>query len=66
MGWQNEVTTQEAAVAAGTLARDDAYAIRLWPAAFTAAVDIVLSASERDVAAVDTASDEVSRLRSRG
>jgi hypothetical protein len=56
--WQREVATQEAALAAGTLAPDDAYAIHLWPKAFTAAVDTVLETYERDAAAVDTTSDE--------
>jgi hypothetical protein len=56
--WQREVAAQEAALAVGTLAPDEAYAIHLWPKAFTAAVDTVLEAYERDAAAVDTRSDE--------
>jgi hypothetical protein len=36
LGWQDKVATQEAAVAAGTLAPDKAYAIHLWPTALTA------------------------------
>ncbi len=53
--WRNEVVEQEAAVAAGTLAPDKAYAIHLWPTGFTEAVDTVLAAYERDL---DTSSDE--------
>jgi hypothetical protein len=56
--WQRTVAAQEAAVAAGTLAPADAYAAELWPPAFTAAVDTVLEAYERDVAAADTTSDD--------
>lgn len=58
VGWQRRVTEDESAVAAGTLAPADAFAIQLWPPAFIAAVDGVLAAYERDVAALDTASDE--------
>src|SRR5689334_23131192 len=58
VGWQSKVTEQEAAIAAGTLAPADAYAIHLWPTAFTAAVDRVLAAYERDTADLDTTSDE--------
>ncbi|MCO8269125.1 hypothetical protein M1L60_00815 [Actinoplanes sp. TRM 88003] len=50
--WQNEVTEQERAVAAGTLAPDEAYAARAWPPDFLAAVDTRLSTFERDVAAL--------------
>jgi hypothetical protein len=56
--WRREVTTQEAAVAAGGLAADDAYAAELWPAGFTAAVDATLDAYEHDVSALDPAADE--------
>jgi hypothetical protein len=58
VGWQSKATEQQAAIAAGILAPGEAYAIHLWPPAFTAAVDTVLAAYERDVAALDTASDE--------
>ena len=58
VGWQNNVATQEAAVTAGTLARKDAWAAELWPAGFITAVDTVLAAYERDVAAAGPASDE--------
>jgi hypothetical protein len=56
--WQREVATQEAAVAAGTMAREDAHAAELWPAEFTAAVDAVLDGYEREVSTVDPAADE--------
>jgi hypothetical protein len=58
VGWQSKVTEQEAAIAVGTWQPADAYAIYLWPPAFTAAVDTVLAAYEQDVAAIDMASDE--------
>ncbi|WP_436519636.1 hypothetical protein [Actinoplanes sp. HUAS TT8] len=57
LGWRREVATQEAAVAAGELDPTEAYAAELWPADFTAAVDAVLEAYERDVAALDPAAD---------
>ncbi|MFC7533230.1 hypothetical protein [Actinoplanes sp. GCM10030250] len=56
--WRDQVAAQEAAVTGGTLAPDKAYAIHLWPPAFTVAVDTVLADYERDVAAVDPTSDE--------
>jgi hypothetical protein len=56
--WRNRIAQQDAEVAAGTLAPEKAYAAQLWPPAFTAAVDDVLIGYERDVAAVDTTSDE--------
>ncbi|TDC76534.1 hypothetical protein E1193_23755 [Micromonospora sp. KC606] len=57
-GWRREVATQEAAVAAGGLDPDEAYAAELWPADFTAAVDAVLDAYEHDAAALDPVADE--------
>ncbi|MEV5767173.1 hypothetical protein AB0L34_21790 [Micromonospora sp. NPDC052213] len=56
--WQREVATQEAAVAAGTMASGDTYAAQLWPAEFIAAVDAVLDAYEREVSTVNPAADE--------
>jgi hypothetical protein len=56
--WRNRIAEQDAAIAAGTLAPEKAYAAQLWPPDFTAAVDTVLAAYERDVAAADTTSDE--------
>lgn len=43
---------QRAAVAAGQLAADEAYAAQLWPREFLDAVDVVLADYERDVAAL--------------
>ena len=56
--WRREVAAQEAAVAAGNLALSDAYAVHLWPADFTAAVDAALDAYERDVSTMDPMADE--------
>ncbi|MFD1367046.1 hypothetical protein [Actinoplanes sichuanensis] len=56
--WRDRITTEEAEVAAGTLAPEKAYAVQLWPVAFIAAVDTVLAAYEQEVADIDTASDD--------
>jgi hypothetical protein len=56
--WRNRIAEQDAQIAAGTLAPEKAYAAQLWPSDFTAAVDTVLAAYERDVAATDRTSDE--------
>ena len=48
--WQRRVAEQEAAVVAGTLPRDQAYAAELWPAEATAAVDVVLAAYAQELA----------------
>ena len=56
--WRNAVSTQEAEVAAGTLAPDKAYAAELWPADFTAAVDAALEAYEREVRNLPATTDE--------
>lgn len=53
--WRREVARQEAAVAAGTLARDEAYAANAWPAEFITATDAVLAGYERDIAALGPA-----------
>jgi hypothetical protein len=53
--WRREVAEQDAAVVAGTLARDEAYAQSVWPAEFIAGVDTALSAFERDIAGLGTA-----------
>ncbi len=45
-------------VAAGVLARGEAHAAQLWPPRFTAEVDEVLLAYEREIAALDEPSDE--------
>ncbi|WP_432983929.1 hypothetical protein [Dactylosporangium sp. CA-233914] len=58
--WRREVAEQEAAVAAGTLSAEEAYASRAWPADFTDGVDAALAAFERDVAGLGTdPADEV-------
>ncbi|WP_433222796.1 hypothetical protein ACQP00_24440 [Dactylosporangium sp. CS-047395] len=56
--WQRERSEQEAAVAAGTLPRDEAYALTSFPPAFVAAVDQALAAYEREIAALDPPADE--------
>ena len=56
--WSRTAATQAAAVAAGTLAPEDAYATALWPAEFTAAVDAVLERYEQEVRGVTTSADE--------
>jgi hypothetical protein len=56
--WQRKVAEQEAAVAAGTLPRDQAYAAQLWPADATAAVDATLRAYEKEVLGLRPVSDE--------
>ena len=56
--WQTEIDEQQAAVAAGTLAADEAYASRIYPPTFVAAVDEALATYERAVG-VDSPSDEV-------
>ncbi|GAA3349143.1 hypothetical protein GCM10020358_70210 [Amorphoplanes nipponensis] len=56
--WQRSVAEQEAAVAAGTLPRDQAYAAQLWPAEATAAIDAVLAAYEREIQSLPAVTDE--------
>lgn len=53
--WRQEVTEQQAAVAAGTMSTDEAWAHELWPPDFTATVDTALATFERDVAALSPA-----------
>ncbi|MGI5239226.1 hypothetical protein [Dactylosporangium sp. CA-139066] len=48
--WRREVAQQSAAVAAGTLPADEAYAITFFPPDFTEAVDAALVAYEREIA----------------
>jgi hypothetical protein len=48
--WRHEVAEQDQQVAAGTLAREHAYAAMAWPPAFIDAVDARLTAYEREVA----------------
>ena len=56
--WQRKVAEQEAAVAAGTLPRDQAYAAELWPAEATAAVDVVLAAYAQEIQDLPAVTDE--------
>lgn len=56
--WRDQAGDQRRSVAAGTLTEADAYAVRLWPEAFTAAVDTALDAYEREVRALGVPSDE--------
>jgi hypothetical protein len=56
--WRELFREQEAAVAAGTMQEDDAYAAHLWPIDFTEAVDSTLSAYESEVSAMVNPSDD--------
>ncbi|MEV4513901.1 hypothetical protein AB0K00_33705 [Dactylosporangium sp. NPDC049525] len=56
--WRRETVEQEAAVAEGTLSRDEAYALQAFPPAFVAAVDVALEAYELEVASLDPPTDE--------
>ncbi|GAA4599508.1 hypothetical protein BJY16_003102 [Actinoplanes octamycinicus] len=55
--WRREVAEQEAAVAAGTLAREEAYALNSFPADFVTRVDAALTRYEQDLAALEPAND---------
>ena len=56
--WRREVAEQTAAVAAGTLTEEKAYAPRVWPDAFITGVDRVLEAYEREVAGLTAPTDD--------
>ena len=56
--WRLRARLQRAAVAAGTLSSDDAYALQLWPDDFTAEVDSALDAYEVSVRALAAPSDD--------
>ncbi|MGI5174776.1 DUF5713 family protein [Dactylosporangium sp. CA-152071] len=56
--WRQETAEQEAAIAAGTLSPDDAYALAFFPPAFVAAVDAALEAYEQEIARLDPPTDE--------
>lgn len=56
--WQRRVAEQETAVAAGTLAADQAYAAQLWPTDATAAIDVTLAAYEQEIEALRPVPDE--------
>jgi hypothetical protein len=50
--WRREVTEQEAAVAAGTLPLEEAYALNCFPADFVAKVDSAFARYEQDIASL--------------
>jgi hypothetical protein len=56
--WRRETADQEAAVAAGTLSPDEAYALAFFPPAFVAAVDAALETYEQEIASLDPPTDE--------
>lgn len=55
--WRRNVERQTAAVAAGTLDEEEAYAVRLWPGDFIAAVDTALEEHEAEARALRAPSD---------
>ena len=57
--WRREVAQQEAAVAAGSLPPEEAYAARVWPADFIADVDAVLASYAEDAQRLGATPDEV-------
>jgi hypothetical protein len=56
--WRRETVEQQAAVAAGTLSPDEAYALTFFPPAFVDAVDAALAAYEQEIASLDPPTDE--------
>ena len=56
--WRTEAQEQTAALAAGTLTEAEAYAPRLWPEVFIAAVDSALDRYEADVQRLHSSPDE--------
>ncbi|MER7282089.1 DUF5713 family protein [Dactylosporangium sp. NPDC000244] len=56
--WRRETAEQEAAVAAGTMPREEAYALTFFPPPFVAAVDAALEAYEQEVASLNPPTDE--------
>ncbi|MFG2039062.1 hypothetical protein [Dactylosporangium sp. NPDC048998] len=56
--WRRVTAEQEAAVAAGTLSTDEAYALTFFPPAFVAAVDGALEAYEQEITSLDPPTDE--------
>jgi hypothetical protein len=57
LGWRREVASQAAAVAAGTLSPDEAYAARAWPEDFITRIDVALERYEQDLSRLDPADD---------
>ncbi|MEU7868606.1 DUF5713 family protein [Dactylosporangium sp. NPDC049140] len=56
--WRRETAEQAAAVAAGTLPADGAYAPTAFPPEFVAAVDTALEAYEREITGLEPRTDE--------
>jgi hypothetical protein len=56
--WRRETAEQQAAVAAGTMSPDEAYALTFFPPAFVAAVDAALDVYEQEIASLDAPTDE--------
>lgn len=56
--WRRETAEQEAAVAAGTMPPEDAYAVTFFPPPFVAAVDAALEAYEQEIAGLQPPTDE--------
>ncbi|WP_426506047.1 hypothetical protein ACPPVO_49495 [Dactylosporangium sp. McL0621] len=56
--WRRETAEQAAAVAAGTLPADEAYALTAFPPEFVAAVDTALEAYEREITGLEPRTDE--------
>lgn len=56
--WRKETAQQEAAIAAGTLSPDEAYALTAFPPDSVAAVDAALQAYEQEIASLNPPADE--------
>jgi hypothetical protein len=56
--WRCELAEEQAAVTAGTLSADDAYALTSFPPALVAAVDSALQAYEDEIASLDRSTDD--------
>ncbi|WP_238012186.1 hypothetical protein KZZ52_13915 [Dactylosporangium sp. AC04546] len=55
---RRETAEQQAAVAAGTLSPDEAYALTFFPPMFVVAVDAALEPYEQEIASLDSPTDE--------
>ncbi|GGQ56275.1 hypothetical protein [Couchioplanes azureus] len=56
--WRREAAEQEAAVAAGNLPREAAYALSCFPADFVARVDAAFARFEEEIAGLEPGDDE--------
>src|SRR6185369_4933925 len=56
--WRRETVEETAAVAAGTLPPDEAYALSAFPPQFVAAVDAALEAYEQEIEGLNPPTDE--------